>query len=117
MLTDQELDQAAQAHVDGQPRSPGPEPVAVLRCELADPPGRYYTVEAKGATDKHGLASEGFVGSVGFFIDRRSGDISHFDPSHLMAVTQKLKETRGTIDWERDLPLIVKYMYIHAQGS
>ncbi len=28
-----------------------------------------------------------------------------------------LEETRGTIDWERDMPLIVKHMYILQQRS
>jgi len=114
MYTDQELDEIAQDHVRG---AYGQRVVAEPQCDVEDPPGRYFSLEIGTAKDHHGLRGEGIVGHAGLFVDRRSGEITHFDPGHCMAATKKLKETRGTIDWERDRPALVRYMYIEARGA
>ena len=91
MLSDQEINDLARAHVRGHDvsRAGGRVLEAVKLCVLEDPPGIYYTIRFVEPAD--GL----LLGGGGFFVDRSEGVIREFGSGEVFEACRVLDPERA----------------------
>ena len=104
MLSDQEVDALARAHLETRPYR---DKVALVKVfDLDDPPGVYYGERLIDPSD--GI----LLGGGGFFVHRKDGSIRSFGSGELVWASERQKP--GSLLAPEVTPSVIQFLLTHA---